>query len=307
MSILVTPTIEFRDNVTMALQQTSSKLWPLLMPMAANGELTEITDLVVPVQPQTKTARFQPTGMTAGEHERRWCAIGPERYFERTADNYDKLKSRLDIGGTYTKAAAATIARAKDMAFLEGFYGTALTGKVGGTAVPFAAGNIVAANVGAGGATGLNVEKLRAAQEILTANFVDLEADECYMVINARQQRNLQSEAQMINYDFNKQDEPVLRSGKLTKLLGFNFVVMEFGNATSMTAEVAALTVDGSSNRRVPFWAKSGMAGVTWEDMFARVSEREDAHFAVQAYARTVVAASRTEEGKCGQVLCSEA
>jgi hypothetical protein len=293
----------------LALQQKTSKLAPHALQQAGSGELCEVTNLVDSALPQRRTTRFQPTILQSGDFRRRWAPRTDPYEFVRGVDRIDQLEAKISLQGAYTQTGAATIARSRDMAFLEGFYGVNYTGKLGQTQVTFAAGNIVPVNEGAGSPVGLTVDKLAAAQEILRANQVDVEMEECYMALTAKQIRDLQEEVEMISSDFNwgAGREPVLRNGVLTKLLGFNFIGMEFGNAAVVGPEIQAITIDGSGYRRVPFWCMSGMAVVTWSDLFARVSEREDASYAIQVYAETILSATRTEEGKCGQVLCNEA
>jgi len=306
MSILTVPTVKFTNNLELALQQTQPKLAPYAVQQSGSGEMTEVTNIVGSALPGRKTTRFQPTNLKNGEFERRWAPRTEEYTFERGVDSTDRLEALIDLQGGYTMTGAATLARAKDVAFLEGFYGANHTGKTGTTLVNFDANNIVAANVGAAQATGMNVDKLRAAQKILRQNHVDLSFEEAYMALNAEQIADLQAEIEMTSADFNRTDAPVLRDGKLTRLLGFNFIEMEFGDESTVGPEIAAMTLDGNGYRRVPFWVRTGMAMVTWEEYFARISERADLHYAIQVYARNCQTGTRTQEGKCGQVLCVE-
>lgn len=306
MTIETTYTVLYHNNLELALQQRQSKLAPFAMQVRGEGELTEIKNLLDSALPERITTRFQEITLDTGDFQRRWAPVTEPYIFVRGVDSWDRVKSAIDVEGGYVQAGAATIARGRDMAFLEGFFGTNYTGKTGQTTVEFDPTNIVAVNEGAAVPTGLNIDKLAAAQETLRANHVDLEMEEACMALTARQIRNLQGEVEMISQDFNPGDAPVLRNGVLTKLLGFNFVPMEFGDASSVGAEVAALTLDPSGYRKVPFWVKSGMAMVTWEDLFARVSERPELNYAKQVYARTILTGSRTDEAKCGIILCDE-
>jgi hypothetical protein len=307
MSILALPTSTFTANLALALAQTTSKLAHLAIQQPASGELQQINNLVQPRRARRKTARFEPITHTSGDYVKRWAPIDDPYYFEETVDKFDEMKTLIDIQGGATMSSAGTLQRAKDEAFLRGFYGPNYTGKAGSTIVTFAAGNIIPVNEGAAAATGMNVDKLRAAQKVLRENHVDLEAEECFMALSADQIADLQAEIEMTNADFNRTDSPVLRDGKLSRLLGFNFVACQFGDAESFGDEVAALTLDPSGYRRVPFWTRSGMAMATWEEQFSRVSELAGNHYAIQIYARNCQTGTRTDEKKCGQVLCLEA
>lgn len=306
MSINTVVTTKFTNNLALALQQKTSKLAQYALQRPGGGEMTEIIDLVQNVMPQRQETRFEAVALKTNEFLRRWAPKTAPYWDVRAFDAQDQLMVGIDLAGGATQSLAAMIARSRDMAFLEGFYGVNYSGKTGQTLVPFSASNVVAVNEAAAGPVGLTVDKLVAAKSVLRRNFVDLEAEECFMAITSKQEKDLLREVKMTSADYNHTDTPVLREGRLIRLLGFNFICMEYGDPSSMGAAVAAMTVDGSGYRRVPFWAKSGMAVVTWEDMFAQVSERADTHYAHQAYARTTLTASRTEEGKCGQVLCAE-
>jgi hypothetical protein len=306
MSILQTPTVKFTNSMQLAVQQKQSKLAMYALQQDGDGEMTEVTNLVGSALPERISTRFQQINLKSGSFTRRWAPRTEPYVYVTGVDKIDQMEAGIDLNGAYTRTGAATIARGKDMAFLEGFYGVNYTGKAGQTQVSFSGGNIVPVTVGAVAATGMNVEKLAAAQEVLREQLVDVESERCYMALTAQQIRNLQRQLEMTSRDFNQFDAPVLRDGKLTRLLGFDFIAMEYGNAASVGPDIAALTLDGSGHRRVPFWCESGMAVVTWEDMYARVSEREDLNYALQVYARTCLTATRTEEAKCGQVLCLE-
>lgn len=296
---------KFTNNMQLALAQTVSKLSPYALQYSASGKLFEMTNLIGSTLPQRNTTRFGQTKYNDTPHARRWLPKTPEYYFAELVDTEDQLVSGIDLQGGYTMSGAGTIGRSRDIAFLEGFYGTNLTGETGGTQTPFAAGNIVPVDVGAGAATGLNIAKLRESQRILRANLVDLDAEECFMAVTAEQVADLQAQVEVTSADFNKSDKPVLRDGKLTKLLGFNFIEMEYANAASVGADIVALTTESANVRRVPFWARSGMGFGVWGTS-ASIDKLPQLQMAVQVWAGIHCSAARTEEGKCGQVLCSE-
>jgi hypothetical protein len=77
--------------------------------------------------------------------------------------------------------------------------------------------------------------------------------------------------------------------------MGFNFIHTEL------------LEVDGSSDRRCPFWAKSGMHLGVWNEINTKISERDDKGYATQVYLKGTFGATRIEEGKVVEVLCTEA
>jgi len=303
MSVPVTAIATFKNNMALALQQTNSRLAQYAMQEAAKGELHEIVNLIGSSLPTRRTVRHGPTIVGETEHTRRWMPKTAAYEFVRLVEKADQLMAGIDLQGAYVMAGAATIQRSKDIAFLEGFYGTNLTGKNGLTQTAFG-GNVVPVIAGAAAATGLNIAKLREGRRLLAASDVDLSAEEAYMGVTSEQVNDLQAQLEVISSDFNAQNAPVMRDGRLVKLFGFNFIEMEFGKASTVGPEIAALTLD-SGNRRVPFWCKSGMAFGQW-DMSMDIGPRRDLGNSIQVYADITCTASRTEEGKCGIILCAE-
>lgn len=306
MSDFVTAThrSSWTSNMQLATQQKKSKLAPYAIQQPSSGEKQEVTNLLGSTKPNEATERRGATKFNDTPHDARWCAKPTEKYFNDTVDNADKLASKIDLQGGYTMTASATIARARDDAFLLGFYGSNLTGKDGTTLVPFPSGQIISASYGAGGAVGMSVAKLIEARRLLQAGDVDLDEEEAFMALTPKQEADLIADAKVASSDYvTPSQRRVLETGKLPGLLGFNFLSCNLG---SSKLNNSGLTVDGSGYRRVPFWVKSGMAMCTWEELRTFISIRPDLQYLAQVFAGTTVAATRTEETKVGQVLCAE-
>ena len=76
--------------------------------------------------------------------------------------------------------------------------------------------------------------------------------------------------------------------------MGFNFIHTE------------RLPLNGSSQRRVPAFAKSGMHLGLFNDINTMISERADKGYATQVYVKGTFGATRTEEGKVVEIVCAE-
>lgn len=309
MSINVTATqiVTFKNNMQLALQQKRTKFGPLCLSEAASGKRHELTNLIGSVKPTRITTRHGDTQYNDTPHDRRWVVKTPAYRYADLVDDEDRLRAGIDLQGAYTMAGAATMARSVDQAFIEGFYGNAYTGEDGGTIVTFPGANVCPVDTGAASATGLNIAKLRWARSTLIKNLVDLDEEtERFVALTNVQSDNLLNEVKATSADFvSMGGAPVMESGKLKGLLGFKFVEVEYGNSSSF--DNTALTVDGSGYRRVPVWCKTGMTIAEWGSMFTDVKELPDKDYSVQVYARRHLTATRTEEGKCLQLLCSEA
>ena len=122
---------------------------------------------------------------------------------------------------------------------------------------------------------------------------VDLDVDPITCVVTAKQHDNLLAEAQVISLDFN--DKPVLVEGRITRFLGMNFVHTEL------------LNVNGSSHRRVPVFARSGMHLGLWNDIQTDLDQRKDLKsHPFQAYVLMSMGATRLEEEKIVELICAE-
>lgn len=299
--------VTYNSNIELALQQKTSKLAVHCTDADYTGESSKIKDLVGSVKANRGRTRHGNTEYNNTPHDGRWISMTDEYYYADLVDKADTLLAPgIDIQGGYVKNAAATLARADDDAFLEGFYGNAQTGKTAGTTlVPFSAANICPVNQGSASNVGLNMPKLRWARAQFVANLVDTDEEELFMAVTSKQTDNLLSEIQATSQDFaSARDMPVVVNGKLTKLMGFTFVECEYGNTSSF--DNAGLTLDGSGYRRVPAWCKSGMHIGYWSRMHSDISKLPGKRLSIQVYAGKFVTATRTDEAKCLQILCNE-
>ena len=122
---------------------------------------------------------------------------------------------------------------------------------------------------------------------------VDLDSDPITAIVTSDQHDDLLAEAQVISTDFN--DRPVMAEGKVVRFLGINIVHCE------------RLDVDGSSYRRIPVFAKSGMYLGLWNDVTTDISQRKDLQgLPWQAYVYMTAGATRLEENKIIEIKCAE-
>lgn len=294
---------KYSENVSMLLQQKTAKLLRCCTEDDVSGEIYKVTDQIGDVAAQKIQTRHGDVKYQNTPHDGRWLAAPEPVYYADLVDKFDKLMSGIELEGKYAKTGVATINRGTTDAIIAGIFGTAQTGVKGTVQTVFDTNNVVPVNQGAGTNTNLSVKKLAVANEILRANFVDPEEDELWMAITASQNRALLGELEATSKDYAATGTEI-REGMINKLFGFNFEHVELGNPL---LENAALTLDGSGFRKVPFWAKSGIFVGFWEREFTSIDQLPTKHFSSQVYARRQVAATRTEEGKVGYILCNEA
>jgi len=297
--------VKYEDSMRLALQQQESRLYSLCPTTQGVGEKVKLDDIVGNVKGQKRATRNQDTNITDATHDRVWVVAPDPIDNGFLVDTMDQLESGIQLQSAYVMANAGMIARAKDDAWLAGFYGNMLTGKNGTTNTAFSGSMVVPVATGAASAARMNVEKLRAARKLLMKGFVDPN-EEWYAAFTAEQIDDLTGQVLVLSSDYAGTVKPRWSSdGKqLLGLAGFTFVEIELSNTLF---DNAGLTLDSSNYRKNPFWAKSGVRAVPWEDMYSSLSIRHDKGDSAQIYARTAIACTRTDNAKCGYILNSEA
>lgn len=297
---------KYNNNVEFVLQQMKPILLDtVIVQDDASAEKIKIRDLVGNVLPNEADERHGDTKYVNTPHDGIWLAKQPELYYAELLDNADKLATSLELEGMYVQAGAATINRAIDRRILEGIYGSVVTGKDGTIVTPFPSGMIVpVATGGASGPQRMNLAKLRAANKLLAQNYVDL-MEKKFIALTAEQMDDLLSEVPVTSSDFKGTFGGEFRDGWITKLLGWNIVPMELAN--TMLGPVVASTLDGSGYRKNPFWVKSGVVANFWQRKRTSIDPVPTKVLSRQIFAGTTLAATRTQPGKVGIILNSEA
>lgn len=276
---------QFSSNVQMLSQQMGSLLRNAVDVETVNGEKA-FFDQVGSAAAVLRTSRHADTPLIDTPHSRRMVTMSDYEYAD-LIDDQDKVRLLVDPTSTYSRAAAAAMGRAMDDVIISAALGTALTGKDGGTSTAFA----TATNQIAAGATGLTLAKLIQAKEILDAGDVDPSIPR-YIAVSPKQITNLLNSTTVTSSDFNT--VKALAMGEINSFVGFNFIVTN------------RLGVDGASARRVFAWAMDGIKVAVGREPTARIDERADKSYATQIYYAMTLGATRMEEKKVVEVLCTE-
>ncbi len=291
----------FTDQVEFLVQQMPSRLWAAATMRTYNGSGATATEQIGATTMTEVTGRLQPVPLTDTPADRRW--IYPRKFYVADAvDTYEELEMAIDPLGWFAENFSFAMNRTKDDVFIASYFGTAQTGNTStsgnapSTAVPFPAGNIVAATVGSGGGatdTGMNVPKLRAVRKGMLGKEVDLTYDPAYCGMSAIQLDDMLNQAQAISLDF--QDKPVLEDGSITRFMGFEFIHSERLPATA------------DPYRQCPAWTKSGMRAGVWKDNTTEMFQRNDLLGRPwQVSSLLMIGATRLQEPKCWQINCKE-
>jgi hypothetical protein len=276
---------QFSANVQMLSQQMGSLLRNAVDVETVTGEKA-FFDQVGSAAAVQRTSRHADTPLIDTPHSRRMVTMSDYEYAD-LIDDQDKVRLLVDPTSTYSRAAAAAMGRAMDDVIISAALGTSLTGKDGGTSTAFA----TATNQIAAGATGLTLAKLIQAKEILDAGDVDPSIPR-YIAVSPKQISNLLNSTTVTSSDFNT--VKALAMGEINSFVGFNFIVTN------------RLGVDGSAARRVIAFAMDGIKLAIGREPTARIDERADKSYATQIYYAMTLGATRMEEKKVVEVLCTE-
>jgi len=278
---------QYRNNVQLLLQQRGSKLRECVTVGDYMGKAAKAVEQIGAVSAQKRTTRHGDTPLISTPHDARW--VFPTDYeWADMIDDQDKLRMLIDPTSPYAVNGGMALGRSMDDDIIASAFGVSKTGENGTTNTAFDTANQQIAV----SATGLTVAKLIEAKEILMANEVDVDMDELYIAVTAKQLSNMLGTTEATSSDY--ASVKALVEGKVGTFMGFNFKHIE------------RLGVDGSSNRRVIAWAKSGLHLGIWNDINARISERDDKGYSTQVYVKGTFGATRIEEGKVVEILCSE-
>ncbi|MBA1364049.1 phage capsid protein [Burkholderia gladioli] len=286
---------QFKGNLQLLLQQRGSRLRSSVTESGDYfGNASAPIDQIGAVDMDPVTGRYQPIQGKDVPNDRRW--VFPQDFdIPVFVDTFDKLRLVSDPTSTYVQAVMAGVGRKVDDIIIGGIFGPNKTGVSGGTTVTFPAAQQISASLGATGATGLNVAKLKKAIELLVAAEIDLDNDPLYLPITAKQNTDLMNEIQVINGDYQSLGASV-EKGRLMNYMGINFIHSE------------RLPVNGSGQRRCPLYVKSGVHLAIWADaMRVDISQRKDLKgHPWQIYTYMTMDATRVEEKRIVEIPCLE-
>lgn len=281
---------QFTSNVELLLQQRTPYFMGTVTQQSFTGEAAQVVKQFGLVEMQDKTGRFEDTMFSELEHRQRW--IFPDDYdLALPIMKEDEIRMLGSLQSPYVEAMRAAYARKWDDIVISAFFSTAQTGKNGATPTAFPAGQQVAATAGAGAATGLNVEKLIQARELLVRAEVDLRNETPHIAVTGRQISDLLRTTEVTNSDYAGLKR--LESGEVDTFMGFRFIRSE------------RLPLNGSSQTRCPVWVPSAIVLGTWNGLETRIGERPDKKYITQVYMRSTLGATRTQETKVVEIPCA--
>jgi hypothetical protein len=291
MSIQITTAFveQYSANVMHLSQQKGSRLRSAVSSETVTGK-NAFFEQIGATAARVRPSRHADTPQIDTPHARRRVSLVDYDWAD-LIDNEDRVRMLIDPTSPYAQAAGFAMGRAMDQLIIDAADGTAFTGVDGSTSTAFDSNNAVGVQVGISPAadTGLNVGKLRAAKEILDANEVDPEESR-FIVLNAKQLKNLLAETEVTSSDFNV--VKALVQGEVDTFMGFKFIRTEL------------IGVDSNADQKVLFFGQDGIKLAVGSNPVARISERADKNHATQVFYSMCIGATRMEEKKVGYIIC---
>ncbi len=285
--------IEFRNNVTMELQQRPGILYPLIGRAGDGAGKSEvkIEDRFGQMTLKQKTTANGDTNYSDLEAKRRWVKK-PGSYNDAILiDRDEQNETMVGVQSPAVMAAAAAARKYHDDQVLKGFWGSAWEGaKSGTTEIPFTSGNKIAYDFG--GSSGLTLAKLIEARRQLEKANIDIQAEQPIILVDADAVSNLFAINEYKSFDFNA-SKPLV-NGELKPWMGFRFVQANLGSAVAYP-ESYSLFKPGSYNR-LPIIIPSKLHREVWVEFFGKVEPLATKQYSTQVYVEAESAVVRTDE-----------
>ncbi|PNU05811.1 phage capsid protein [Novosphingobium guangzhouense] len=292
--------VKFLNNLEMELQLQSNPLEAAVTVQDdASAELVKVKDIAANKMGQEDDERGGDTKWEPTQYDGIWIPKSNEIYDAEIVENSDQLSTAIDLGGTAVKNGAGVIVRGRVRRILEGFFGPVISGKKATISTPFPAGNILDADIGGSGATGMNTQKLIEAGTFLTEQHVPDELER-FMILTAQDNAKLLREVPATSSDFKGAFGGVFSNGKIMQMLGWNFIHLELDNPLLKT--VPALATDANGYRLNPFWVKQGVILNYWQRQRTEVGKIPQKRFMPGYLSGTTCSATRGQAGMSGAI-----
>ena len=290
MSIHITTAFvkQYANNVDILSQQRGSKLQAHVRVESVNAEYAYFEQIGATVA-QVKSSRHSDTPLVNTEHMRRRVGLVDYEWAD-LIDHADKVRLLIDPQNPYALNASHAFGRAKDDAIITAAFGTAYTGKEGGTATSFP----VSATRTDPTSGGMTINALKDAKLFFDNADVD-ESLPRYIVCSPHQINQLLGTTQVTSADYNT--VKALVQGEVDSFMGFKFIWMTRLPKTGHTRDCLAYVEDG---------LLLGI-GADEKGAKARISERDDKSYSIQVFNAMSIGATRMDEDKVYKIQCVEA
>jgi hypothetical protein len=293
--------LKFSNLLVLLLQQRGSVMRSHVETKAEQGRLASPVNQIASYEAHSVDARFTPMQNTVPLYDRRWYTPITQAV-SVLVDQVDLLKTITDPKSQIAQSSSFAIGRQFDYEMAQAFFRPAVTGENAQLFTDFPSSQIIAADTDAAVDVGLTVAKLIEAQRIMRGNYVEVDsgAERIIAVMTSKQISDLQKDLQYTSSEYS--DQLVLENGRVKSFMGMEIVHYEdqFG--------VWFVEIDSVPYRTIPVYSMKGMGLGIWKDMNVRIDPRTDLEeIPWQVYCTATYGATRIEENRVIQIICSEA
>lgn len=275
----------YHHAVALNLQQKGSKLASCVRNEIQRHE-RYYYDTIAPTEAVDVASRHADTPLIQTKFDRRMVTLTTSDWGD-LIDRDDQLQYLFDPTSAYALNAAYALGRKKDQHIIKAALGNAFAGERGQELIPLPETQIIEDN-----STGLTIEKLRLARQLLDDADVDDEEDQ-FCFVSAKQINDLLQTVEVTSDDYNT--VRALVDGKINTFMGFKF----------KRVSSALLPVEGSI-RSIICVARSGVLYAQSSDIKTDITQRADKRMATQVYASLSCGATRMDEKKVVHIKCNE-
>lgn len=285
---------KFRDDFIMLSQQKESRLRRTVRddPDKLDGKFG-FFERIGATEAQEVTDRHGDTPLISTPHSRRRISLRDFIW----ADLIDKRDMRRMIAAgqlpaRYRENAVWSMNRKMDDRIIAASVGDAFSVDEddAATAVPLPSAQKVGVDVGGTG-SGLNVQKVLTAKEIIDSSDVDPDEPR-FAVVQARQITNMLNETEVKSVDFNT--VKALAEGRINTFAGFEFI------------RIQRLGTDANGDRQSIFYSMMALGIAIGQEIEVDIAPRRDKRNSIQVLVDMSVDATRIEDEKMVEVACRE-
>lgn len=275
----------YQDNVIMLSQQKGSRFRNAVMVKSGITAEELFFDRIGATAAVARVGRHAPTPQIDTPHSRRRVTATPFDWADKI-DRPDEVRGLDNPASRYAINAIWALGRSMDDVLVTAASGTSFSGKEGATPVVLPASQKILQ-----GGTGLTIDKLREAAEILDLSDVDPDEPR-FIGYTPRQRTNLLATTEVTSSDFNV--VKALVEGKIDTFMGFKFILSN------------RLVLDSSADRLVLAWVQSGLGLCILDDIRTEIDRLPTFNYSTQVFANADFGATRIEEEKVVEIACDE-
>lgn len=298
--------IEFKETVSLGLQQTESLLSPRVQTKTHHGEKSAILQIFKQTEVHKIPEVDRPeTKLTNTEQDRRWIDFHNYGWAE-TTNPFIQLEQDINPFIPYEKSAVAAFKRKQDEVILEGMLGINKTGKSGEKIEHFPASNILRYPQ-------YKIAKAKSFKESfagrivdglvwLAEHEVDIDRESITVLVPPVVYRHLFDVEQVINRDYTGSAN--LDAGRVRYFAGVNILLFKkVPGDSQFPTSIEMQEVDTINNYYCPMWCSSSVELGIWSNVTVSHDRLPTHYNAHQLMATASYGAARLEPNK---IVCIE-